>query len=67
VTAADQAMHKWRGGGATWLPSSEPLIIAYVVGWPRRSLAQRATGLTILVPADLKHGVFPPILGPEKW
>jgi hypothetical protein len=67
LTAAGEAMHKWRRTGAPWLPSGDPLLIAYIVGWPRRFVMQRESGLTILVPADLKHGVFPPILGPDKW
>jgi hypothetical protein len=61
LTAAGEAMHKWRRTGAPWLPSGGPLLIAYIVGWPRRSIMQQESGLTILVPADLKHGVFPPI------
>ena len=67
LTAAGEAMHEWRRTGVPWLPSGDPLLIAYIIGWPRRFIVQRQSGLTILVPADLKHGVFPPILGPDMW
>jgi hypothetical protein len=43
---------------SSFLPTGDPLVLAYYVGWP--DVKRNAAGLKILVPADLRHGVIAP-------
>jgi hypothetical protein len=66
LTTAGEALcgHGDAGTASAWLPTGDPLVAAYVVGWP--GVHRDGGGLTLLVPADLRHDVIAP-WGPEKW
>lgn len=69
ANTAGKALVEQRRNGS--LPSGrdsgEPLILAYYVGWPKVGPGPtRRPGLTLLVPADLRHEVVAP-WGPSAW
>jgi hypothetical protein len=69
VNTAGKALVEQRRNGSLPLGrgSGEPLVLAYYVGWPKVGLSQAGRpGLTVLVPADLRHGVVAP-WGPSAW
>jgi hypothetical protein len=68
TTAGTALRSSTRKASPSFLPAGDPLILAYYVGWPTVFPSEASRwGLTMLVPADLQHGVIPPTWGPEKW